>query len=140
MDGIQGAVLHVKLRHLSAWNNDRRRHAAYYTQRLECIEGIKLPTETAYSSHVYHIYPICIADRDQLMAQLENKGIHCGIHYPVPIHLQPAYRTLNLPRGTFPQAESNAQTQLSLPIYPELSSEQIDYVADSLEKCISMRK
>lgn len=139
MDGLQGAVLDVKLRHLSAWNEDRRRHAAYYTQRLERIDGIKLPTETSYSSHVYHIYPICLTDRDQLMAQLENRGIHCGIHYPVPIHLQPAYRTLNLPKGTFPRAESNAQMQLSLPIYPELSNEQIDYVADSLEECISMK-
>jgi dTDP-4-amino-4,6-dideoxygalactose transaminase len=136
MDGIQGAVLTVKLKHLAAWNASRRQHAARYTHQLAALERLTLPAEAPWARHVYHIYPIRVENRDGVLAQLEKTGVHCGIHYPVPIHLQPAYWMLNLSRGTFPRAESYAETELSLPMYPELSDDQIAYVADALRRCL----
>jgi dTDP-4-amino-4,6-dideoxygalactose transaminase len=136
MDGIQGAILNVKLRHLSSWNDARRRHAAYYTRRLKGLEGIRCPVEAPYASHVYHVYAILTQARDEMIARLEKAGVQCGIHYPVPVHRQPAYRTLNLPQGEFPRAESNAKMQLSLPMFPELSEKQLSHVVESVAACI----
>ncbi|MCP4745006.1 MAG: DegT/DnrJ/EryC1/StrS family aminotransferase [Desulfobacteraceae bacterium] len=136
MDGIQGAILDVKLKHLASWNYARGLHAAYYNRQLEGLDGIRIPEKLSANSHVYHIYSIFLENRDDVMEHLISKGVHCGIHYPIPIHLQPAYRQLNLAKGSFPRAELNSQMQLSLPMYPELKEEQIAYVVKTLEACL----
>ena len=94
MDGLQGAVLNVKLKSLQDWNEKRRRNARLYNERLACINGLSTPIEASYCKHVYHIYAIRIKNRDALKNALAEKGIFCGIHYPVPIHLQDAYNFL----------------------------------------------
>jgi dTDP-4-amino-4,6-dideoxygalactose transaminase len=133
MDGIQGAVLSVKLKYLAAWNESRRKHAQEYTALLASVADIITPREEAYAKHVYHIYAVRSKERDRLMAALAEKGIACNIHYPVPIHLQEAYRSLNLGPGSFPVAEKCAAEYLSLPMYPELTSEQIACVTDQIK-------
>ncbi len=131
LDSIQAAVLDVKLRHLDAWNEARRRHARAYDARLSKI-GIKPPARLAEEAHVYHLYVVEVEQRDRVAAVLRERGVATGIHYPIPIHLQPAYAELNLGRGTFPQTERAAERILSLPMFPELTDEQIDLVADAL--------
>jgi len=133
MDGIQGAVLNVKLKYLAGWNASRRAHAREYTRLLSPMEGVLLPLEADYARHVFHIYAIRVKRRDQLMARLAERGISCGIHYPVPVHLQVAYRSLGLAEGSYPVAEKCAAEFLSLPMYPELTSEQIKHVADEIK-------
>lgn len=132
MDGIQGAVLNVKLKYLADWNESRRAHAREYTRLLSPAGDVLLPHEVDYTRHVFHIYAIRIKQRDRLLAHLGEKGISCGIHYPVPIHLQDAYRFLGLEAGSFPVAERCAIELLSLPMFPELTTEQIAYVADTI--------
>lgn len=136
MDGIQGAVLDVKLGHLPRWNAARRINAALYTALLADGKGIVIPREAEYTKHVYHIYPIRLQNRDQVLSSLADKGISCGIHYPVPIHLQPAYAGLGLGKGLFPVAESQAREQLSLPMFPELTEQQIRYVAEEIKQVV----
>jgi len=133
MDGLQGAVLSVKLSHLEDWNNARRQNACLYSELLQGVQGIVLPTEADYARHVYHIYAIRVKDRDKLIAQLAEQGISCGIHYPVPVHLQKAYQDLGLGEGSFPVVERCATEFISLPMFPELTVEQISYVADEIK-------
>ena len=123
MDGIQGAVLGVKLKYLAGWNDARRRHAAAYTEQLSSLNEVLKPREEAYAKHVYHIYAIRVKERDRLMAGLGEKAIACNIHYPVPIHLPEVYRSLNLGPGSFPVAEKCASEYLSLPMFAELTPE-----------------
>ena len=134
MDGIQGAVLSVKLRHLPAWTDGRRRNAAIYDELLKGVKGVTTPKQAAYARHVYHIYAIRVADRDRLIASLAEKDIHCGIHYPIPVHLLDAYKSLNLGTGSFPVAEKSAAEFVSLPMFPELSGEQIEWVAGEIRR------
>jgi dTDP-4-amino-4,6-dideoxygalactose transaminase len=131
LDSIQAAVLDVKLRRLDAWNEARRRHAAAYDARLAKI-GIKPPVRLAEESHVYHLYVIEVEHRERVATVLRERGIATGIHYPIPIHLQPAYAELGLSRGAFPRTERSAERVLSLPMFPELTGEQIELVADAL--------
>jgi len=133
MDGIQGAVLQIKLRHLEAANTRRREHAACYRELLSEVEGIVLPVEMPYSHHVYHIFAIRAADRDGLMKHFAEAGIGCGIHYPTPVHLQEAYRSLGHRAGDFPVAEQAADEFVSLPMYPELSKAQIKEVTRQIK-------
>jgi dTDP-4-amino-4,6-dideoxygalactose transaminase len=133
MDGFQGAVLGVKLKFLEEWNNGRRENAKRYNKYLSDIEGIILPEEADFAHHVYHIYPIRVKNRDRVTEALVEKGINCGIHYPVPIHLQKAYEFQGHRLGDFPIAEKIASELLSLPMFPELTEEQIAYVTDSLK-------
>ena len=133
MDGIQGAVLNVKLKYLAGWNEARREHAREYTRLLSSVEGFIEPREADYAKHVFHIYAIRTGRRDRLMAALAEQGISCGIHYPVPIHLQEAYHCLGLARGSFPVSEKCAEEFLSLPMFPELTTGQIAYVVDTLK-------
>lgn len=133
MDGLQGAVLSVKLNHLEGWNNARRKNAQLYSELLQGVQGIILPTEADYARHVYHIYAIRTAKRDSLMAHLAEKGIACGIHYPVPVHLQKAYQDLNLGEGSFPVVEKCTAEFVSLPMFAELTKEQISFVADEIK-------
>ena len=133
MDGIQAAILSIKLRHLEEANLLRRERALQYNQAFEEIEGVATPFEADYARHVYHVYAIRVQERDEVRRYLEEKGIGCGVHYPIPIHLQEAYRTLGYTTGAFPIAENLAKEFLSLPMFPELTEEQTEYVA----RCVS---
>jgi dTDP-4-amino-4,6-dideoxygalactose transaminase len=136
MDGFQGAVLRVKLKYLEEWNNGRRENAKRYHKYLSGIDGIILPQEADYARHVYHIYPIRVKNRDRVMEALAGKGINCNIHYPVPIHLQKAYEFQGHRLGDFPVAEKIASELLSLPMFPELTEEQIAFVANILKEVV----
>lgn len=129
MDGIQGAVLRVKLAHLDQANAKRRKHASRYDALLRGTVGLVTPLESPDRQHVYHIYAVRVSNRDSLGKALSNAGIGWGIHYPIPVHLQQAYSFLGLGRGSFPVAERCADEFLSLPMYPELTEEQITSVA-----------
>jgi dTDP-4-amino-4,6-dideoxygalactose transaminase len=138
MDGIQGAVLSVKLRHLPAWNESRRRNARIYDELLGGVTGVAAPKEAGYAKHVYHIYAIRVADRDRMIAALAEKDIHCGIHYPIPVHRLDAYKSLNLGKGTYPVAEKSAAEFVSLPMYPEMGSELIGFVVEKLAEIMKV--
>ena len=134
MDGIQGAVLRTKLKRLSFQNAQRRQAAELYQQKLAGVEGLVLPIQAEYATHVYHLYVVRVAKelRDPLMAHLANHGVGTLVHYPTPIHLQEAYRGLKLGPGTFPVAESCAEQFISLPMFPLISPEQIGAVASHI--------
>jgi dTDP-4-amino-4,6-dideoxygalactose transaminase len=134
MEGIQGAVLGVKLRHLGAWTDARRKNASLYNKYLKGIPGVVTPTEMPYAKHVYHLYVIRHPKRDELQKFLETKGVSTGLHYPIPCHLQKAFVHLGYKAGDFPVAEKAANEILSLPMFPELTEEQIKYVADSIKE------
>lgn len=139
MDGIQGAVLSVKLKGLPAANEARRRHGRRYTELLAGEEHVITPFESPDGTHVYHVYAIRVRDRDAILKAMGDRGIGCGIHYPVPIHLQEAYRSLGYGPGSFPIAEKCANEFLSLPMFPELRPDQIETVVDELKACIRAR-
>lgn len=134
MDGIQGAVLGVKLSHLPAWTDARRKHAKAYGERLKGVGDLVLPAESPGARHVYHLYVVQTEKRDALQVHLTSNGIGTGLHYPVPLHLQEAYRDLGYKKGDFPVTEQVAMRGLSLPMFPELTDEQIDYVASSIKE------
>jgi dTDP-4-amino-4,6-dideoxygalactose transaminase len=131
MDAIQGAVLGVKLAHIDAWTERRRAVAAEYDQRL-VPAPLRLPSRGNPEEHVYHVYAVRVARRDAVRQQLAEAGIATGIHYPIPVHQQPAYADLGYVRGDFPAAETFAAETMSLPIYPEMSAEQVDRVCGVL--------
>jgi dTDP-4-amino-4,6-dideoxygalactose transaminase len=133
LEGIQGAVLNVKLRHLDRWNQLRRDHAARYGELLRGTD-LTLPREMPYARHVYHLYVVQSDARDDLQQALTESGVQTGIHYPIPIHLQPAYASLNYGRGDFPEAERQARRVLSIPMFPELTEEQLLRVGEAIEK------
>ena len=132
MDGLQGAVLSVKLSHLKASNRLRQKNAQMYNTLLAGEESLILPAEADGNEHVYHIYAVRSQKRDALLSYLQDKDIYCGIHYPVPLHLTEAYRHLGYAEGSFAIAERCSQEVLSLPMFPELTNQQIEYVADSI--------
>jgi dTDP-4-amino-4,6-dideoxygalactose transaminase len=135
LEGIQGAVLGVKLKHLDGWNEQRRAHAARYRELLAPhvdAGSLTLPREMSYAEHVYHLFVIQTDARDSLQRFLSAAGVQTGIHYPVPVHLQPAYASLGHKEGDFPHAESQARGLLSLPMFAELTGRQVAYVADAL--------
>ncbi|MCR6502420.1 DegT/DnrJ/EryC1/StrS family aminotransferase [Shinella sp. CPCC 101442] len=134
MDGIQGAILRVKLRHLEAWTEARRAHAARYTALLGGMRHIRLPYADAQRRHVYHIYAIRTGDRDGLQRALLAEGVQTGLHYPIPVHLQPAHADLGYAPGDFPVSEAAAREVLSLPIYPEMAAHQVEQVVRAVEK------
>ena len=136
LDTVQAAILRIKLRYLAGWNEARRRCAAQYREELGGLPLV-LPTERADSAHIYHLFVIRVKQRDRLLEQLQAKGISCGIHYPVPIHLQKAYASLACGPGSYPVAERMAGELLSLPIYPEMTPEQVSYVAKNLRSLLS---
>lgn len=132
LDAIQVAILRVKLRHLDRWNKLRRRYAYLYNELLKDT-GVITPIELDGVEHVYHLYVIRVKARDKLQEFLASKGISTGIHYPIPIHLQRAYRNLGYKRGDFSVTESYSREILSLPMFPELSKDQIEYVVESIK-------
>ena len=133
MDGVQGAILRVKLRHLEAWTETRRAHAARYDQFLTG-SGVQTPEEMPYARHVYHIYAVRVQQRDALQQALHAQGIQTGIHYPLPVHLQKAYADLGYRKGDFPHSELAASEVLSLPMYAELPSSAIDQVVACIHR------
>lgn len=140
MDGIQGAVLSVKLKVLDASNARRRAHARLYNELLAGVEEIITPIEPASCQHVYHVYAVRVAHRDQVLSRMGERGVACGIHYPVPVHLQEAYRFLGYGEGSFPVAERCASEFLSLPMFPELTPGQVETVVRELKACVVSRK
>jgi dTDP-4-amino-4,6-dideoxygalactose transaminase len=140
MDGIQGAVLRIKLRQLDDNNQRRRNHAAHYDAGLREIGGVVTPVQAADVNHVYHVYAIRVSNRDQVMESLADQGIVTAIHYPVPVHLQEAYRSLGYGRGTFPVAEHCAAEFLSLPMYPELTHSQVEEVIQGVKTAAAGRR
>lgn len=129
LDSIQAAVLAIKLRHLSGWNDARARVAAWYDERLAGIDGLVLPKVGPNRKHVYHLYVVQAPEREPLMNALRAEGIGCGIHYAVPLHLQPAYADLGHGRGDFPVAEQVTGSCVSLPMFPGMTEEQVDTVS-----------
>jgi dTDP-4-amino-4,6-dideoxygalactose transaminase len=136
MEGFQGAVLRVKLRHLERWTEARRNLARQYNALL-ANSDVETPKEMPWARHVYHVYTVRVEDRDNLHHALAEAGIQTGIHYPIPVHLQPAYADLGYGPGAFPQAESAAKQVLSLPLYPELSVQAVETVAAAVKKCLA---
>jgi dTDP-4-amino-4,6-dideoxygalactose transaminase len=135
LEGIQGAVLGVKLGHLDRWNDARRAHAARYRELLAPLEDsgmLTLPRESHDAESVYHLFVIQTDARDALQRFLSAAGVQTGIHYPVPVHMQPAYASLGHKEGDFPEAERQARRLLSLPMFAELTDRQLAYVADAL--------
>lgn len=131
LDNLQAAILRVKLRHLDEWNAARRRHAEVYTRALT-DSGLNLPDVHPDAEPVWHIYAVRSNQRDALQKELKDKGIETGVHYPIPLHLQPAYRHLNIAAGSLPVTEKAALEVLSLPMYAELTSDQLERVLDAI--------
>lgn len=133
LDELQSAILRVKLRHLDKWNTMRRALAAEYNRQLFGIEEIVPPTERAYAEHVYHLYVIRTPDREGLRAWLRKHNIATGIHFPIPVHLQQAWLAAGFSGGSLPVTESTSQEILSLPMYPELTVDQVHYICQSVK-------
>ncbi len=134
MDGLQAAVLSVKLPHLDNWTSARRAHAEHYLRQLAGVSGLQLPVATTAESHVWHLF-VCLlpaAARSQVQEQLAERGVATAIHYPVPVPLQPAFADLGYRPGDLPVADHVTACCLSLPLYPELTPQQIDYIATQL--------
>ena len=129
LDAIQAGVLRIKLKRLDNWNRSRRENAALYNEVLSEIHGVTIPVEADFARSVYHLYVILVDKREKLQDFLGSKGITTGLHYPLPLHLQQAYGYLGYKKGNFPVTEEVATRLLSLPMFPELAREQIEYVA-----------
>jgi dTDP-4-amino-4,6-dideoxygalactose transaminase len=133
LDTLQAAILRVKLHHLDRWNEARRQAAAWYKQLL-VNSGVVTPVEDEISTHVYHLYVVRTYHRDALQSYLREQGIGTAIHYPIPIHLQPYYAEDNFDRGLFPTTEEICDEVLSLPMFPTITLEQVQYVAEHVNK------
>lgn len=139
MDGIQAAVLRTKLHYLERGNQLRRSHAAHYDQALAGIEEVITPATADFARHVYHVYAIRVQERDEIIRFLGDKGIGCGVHYPVPVHLQEAYRGLGYGPEDFPITERCAAEFISLPMFPELTPEQVETVTQGVKEAVAVR-
>ncbi len=135
LDGLQAAILRVKLKYLDAWNEKRKKVADCYFDSLKDLK-IKLPVTMADRNHVYHLFVIETDNRDELLQFLKQKGIFCGIHYPVPLHFQGVYKELGYKSGDFLVSERSASRILSLPVYPELKGVEIDYITKMLNEFV----
>ena len=131
MDGIQGAVLSVKLKYLDKWSEKRRQNAAIYNKLL-ANSPIATPRIDSNNISIYHQYTIAVPDRDNLQKFLADNGISSAIFYPKPLHLQDCFQTLSYKQGDLPVAEKACKEVLSLPVYPELTKAQIEYIADTV--------
>jgi len=136
MDGFQGAILSIKLKHLENWTNARRAHAARYTSMFADTDEVITPTEASYSKHVYHLYVLRVKDREGLIKAMAAKDIACAIHYPLPLHLQEAYRSLGQGPGSFPVSERVARELVSLPMYRELTPQDIEAVVAGVKSFV----
>jgi dTDP-4-amino-4,6-dideoxygalactose transaminase len=131
---MQAAILSVKLDLLGSWNQNRFRAACYYAERLRENDAVQVPIfdHQNPARHVFHLFVIQCEQRDSLLKFLQNQGIECGVHYPVPIHLQKAYVDLGWREGDFPLSETFAKKILSLPMFPEIRDEQMDRVVEAI--------
>jgi dTDP-4-amino-4,6-dideoxygalactose transaminase len=134
MEGFQGAILRVKLRYLDGWTEMRRAHAQLYTERLTGSDVVT-PVVMPETRHVWHVYGVRTKERELLQQGLQDQGVQSNIHYPFPVHLLPAWSDLGYREGAFPQAEAAAREELSLPMYPELTREQVEQVCSALQEC-----
>lgn len=134
LDEMQAAVLRIKLQHLEKWTNERRSLAALYNERLTGVGDIILPVIKTQAYHVYHLYVIRTASREALKKFLAERGVETMIHYPVPPHLQEAYSDLKFRKGSFPFTEELSDTILSLPLWPGMNRDDVDYVTDLIRK------
>ncbi|MEW6007130.1 MAG: DegT/DnrJ/EryC1/StrS family aminotransferase [bacterium] len=137
LDNIQAAILRVKLKYLDTWNKKRREIAKKYDELLSGMNGIITPKILDGVSCVYHLYVIQTEKRDKLRERLNKEGISTGIHYPIPLHLQPAYKHLNLKEGSFPHSESLCKKVLSLPMFAELKDREIEYICYRIRKALT---
>jgi dTDP-4-amino-4,6-dideoxygalactose transaminase len=136
LEGLQGAILRVKLRYLEGWTEARRTHAAQYTQLLAGA-GVGIPQAMDYARHVFHVYAVRTTQREGLQKALQARDVQSGIHYPIPVHLLPAYSELGHKRGDFPHSEQAADEVLSLPMFPELTPAQVETVADAVRSSVA---
>ncbi len=136
LDNLQAAFLSIKLKHLPQWTEARRAAAKRYDRLLAGVEGVTPMTELPDVKAVYHLYVVQLADRDGVRAKLDAAGVGTGVHYPMPLHLQPAWGYLGYKEGQFPVSERLAKTILSLPMFPEITGDQVDYVAEQLAKAV----
>lgn len=136
MDGMQAAALRIKLRTLDQGNAARRQHAAHYSRLLAQTPGVITPQVAPYGQPVFHLYVIRVKDRDGLLNKLTERGIGCGIHYPCPIHLQKAYAGLGIGPGSFPVSERCAKEIISLPMFPQLTSDQVELVVREVKSIV----
>jgi dTDP-4-amino-4,6-dideoxygalactose transaminase len=134
MEGIQGAVLGVKMKYLQGWTDARRGHAKQYNELLKGLPDFVLPVESPGCTHVYHLYVVRTPHRDKLQKHLQERGVSTGLHYPIPLHLQKAFSHLGYRKGDFPVSEMAAGQVLSLPMFPELSAEQLGHVVESIRE------
>jgi dTDP-4-amino-4,6-dideoxygalactose transaminase len=137
LDAIQAGVLRIKLRKLDEWNKSRRRNASLYNELLGNTPGVEVTVEEGFAQSVYHLYVIFVENREGLQKYLGENGIGTGLHYPVPLHLQTAYDHLGYKEGDFPVAEMLSKKLLSLPMYPQLTHSQIEYVVENIKKFMS---
>jgi dTDP-4-amino-4,6-dideoxygalactose transaminase len=140
LDALQTGMLSVKLQHLDRWNENRRKCARYYNYLLKNIDGVAPPFEPSWTKSVYHLYVVRVEQRDDLQKFLSERGIGSGLHYPVPLHLQKAYKSLNYKIGDFPISEKAAHEILSLPMFPQLTEEQQDRVVESIADFLDVPK
>jgi dTDP-4-amino-4,6-dideoxygalactose transaminase len=140
LDEVQAAILRVKLKHLNEWQRARQTHASEYAQRLSNIAGVTIPNVPQGYDHVFHQYTIRVKERDKLHRALSERKIGSSVYYPVPLHLQPLYASLGHKAGDFPHSELAAKEVLSLPMFPELRSEQIARVADAISDSLRSTK
>jgi dTDP-4-amino-4,6-dideoxygalactose transaminase len=140
LDTLQAGILHIKLKHLEEWNEQRRALAKEYARLLEGVEGVVLPHEASWSKAVYHLYVVRVAEREKLQADLAASGIGTAIHYPIPLHQQKAYQRLGYKTGDFPVAERVAPEIVSLPMFPQLSFEQARQVAEEVIQVTGVRQ
>ncbi len=139
MEGFQGAILNIKLKHLQDWTDARRRNAKLYNEILKNIGGVTIPREMENRKHVYHLYVIRVKEREKLQKFLSEKGIASAFHYKIPLHLQKAYQYLGYQKGDFPVTEKVMSEIISLPMYPELRENQIEYVASSIKEFLNSK-
>ncbi len=138
MEGMQGGFLRVKLPHLDGWNQQRREIASIYCARF-ANTGVVAPKEMAYGKHIYHLYVVQVENRETVQKELGAAGVATGLHYPVPLHLQQAYKELGYAEGSFPVSEKLAKRILSLPMYPGMSADAAEYVAAKVVECSELQ-
>jgi dTDP-4-amino-4,6-dideoxygalactose transaminase len=137
LDTVQAAILRVKLPYIDRWNAQRVQNAQLYHALLaDCVDGLALPVQAEYAESVHHLYVVRVADRERLKNHLNKRQIATGVHYPVPLHLQPAYDDLGYRAGDFPITEQYAKEVLSLPMFPELQPEMIKHVAAAIKEIL----
>lgn len=136
LDALQAAILNVKIKYIDEWNEKRAQFAKLYSEKLSSVPQVKTPTQKDYAKHIYHQYTIRVEKRDELQKYLASKNIPTAIHYPIPLHLQPAFKGF-AEEGSLPEAEKAAKEVLSLPMHPDLMDEEIEYITNSIKEFYS---